>query len=447
MKPQQRTLLLDGRTGEGGGQLVRLACALAAVTSQPVRINNVRGNRSGGRGGGLKAQHVAAIKWLAAATDAAVDGLSVGSKTLEFRPFAPPTALKSRKITIAAETRSASTLLILQAIFPYLLYAGNADGDPIELEINGGTNCSFSLSYEYLDQVLVPTLRERYGVEIETELKVRGWTLGPNHERGSVRIKFQPIRPGQTLQLVKPWPAQFTPKDFEMKQINITILAPDLLQQPLHEALLHYLDTAFPGTQVDLVRSERTSHSAQIYALAVAHSQTGLRWGQDFLYDKGTKNKKPEKIAIDIARTISRQLRGQAIDRGTPFDEYLEDQLIVFQALSNAATEYPVLEAGHLDSRDGADPDEEINGLIEGIKSIPSEKRMRKDKTHEPFGNGSTHTTTARWVVSELMPTIEWFNKGSICKGAGVSFDVSIDNGLSRSDLAVQPQSSEVANP
>lgn len=43
---------LDGRTGEGGGQLVRVAVGLAALTSQPVKITHVRGNREGGRGGG-----------------------------------------------------------------------------------------------------------------------------------------------------------------------------------------------------------------------------------------------------------------------------------------------------------------------------------------------------------------------------------------------------------
>lgn len=50
MKHRKPLLLIDGCTGEGGGQLVRLACALAAVTSSPIRITNVRGNRN--RGGG-----------------------------------------------------------------------------------------------------------------------------------------------------------------------------------------------------------------------------------------------------------------------------------------------------------------------------------------------------------------------------------------------------------
>jgi RNA 3'-terminal phosphate cyclase (ATP) len=35
----------DGRVGEGGGQLVRVAVALAAITGTPIRIHHVRANR------------------------------------------------------------------------------------------------------------------------------------------------------------------------------------------------------------------------------------------------------------------------------------------------------------------------------------------------------------------------------------------------------------------
>ena len=52
-KADQRKLVrLDGRTGEGGGQVVRIAVALAALTGTPLAIDNVRGNRPGKRGGG-----------------------------------------------------------------------------------------------------------------------------------------------------------------------------------------------------------------------------------------------------------------------------------------------------------------------------------------------------------------------------------------------------------
>lgn len=39
---------IDGRTGEGGGQVVRVAVALSALTGQALKITNVRGNRKGG---------------------------------------------------------------------------------------------------------------------------------------------------------------------------------------------------------------------------------------------------------------------------------------------------------------------------------------------------------------------------------------------------------------
>jgi len=41
----QKTVKLDGRVGEGGGQVVRIAVALAALTGIPLQIDHVRGNR------------------------------------------------------------------------------------------------------------------------------------------------------------------------------------------------------------------------------------------------------------------------------------------------------------------------------------------------------------------------------------------------------------------
>lgn len=38
-------LLIDGNTGEGGGQLVRMGVALSAVTGRAIKIVNIRANR------------------------------------------------------------------------------------------------------------------------------------------------------------------------------------------------------------------------------------------------------------------------------------------------------------------------------------------------------------------------------------------------------------------
>jgi RNA 3'-terminal phosphate cyclase (ATP) len=46
MGNSEHTLVeFDGRVGEGGGQLVRVAVALAAITGTPIRIHHVRANR------------------------------------------------------------------------------------------------------------------------------------------------------------------------------------------------------------------------------------------------------------------------------------------------------------------------------------------------------------------------------------------------------------------
>ncbi|TRX98619.1 hypothetical protein FHL15_000693 [Xylaria flabelliformis] len=406
MKSRQPLLLIDGCTGEGGGQLVRLACALAAVTSSPIRITNVRGNRD--RGGGLKSQHVSAIEWLAKATQAEVKGLVVGSRTLEFRPTAPPTTVKDRNIVITAESRGASALLILQAVFPYLLFAGNENGDPIELEIHGSTNASFSPSYEYLDQVLLPTLEERFGILVERQLRKRAWTIGPI-DQGTIWVKFQPISPGKTLKLVKPWNSEEQPGDLDkIKRIDVTILVPYAMREPMENAMVNYLGAEFPEAEINFIVNEDSGHNARMYVLAVAYSESGLRWGRDFLYDRSWKKKQVTTLAKEIAKTVTKRL-------------WEQDQLVVFQVLAEGRTTYwsRATERQH----DEAPPDRarDVDGMNRDLENLSLGKTEKRDKTHRPFGFGSTHATTARWVASELLPTVQWFNNGTICEGAGIS--------------------------
>jgi RNA 3'-terminal phosphate cyclase (ATP) len=82
--PKIKPIELLGTTLEGGGQLLRLSIGLASLTSSPICITQIRGNRGGG--GGLKLQHLRAVEWLAQASNAQTEGAEKGSKSLEFWP-------------------------------------------------------------------------------------------------------------------------------------------------------------------------------------------------------------------------------------------------------------------------------------------------------------------------------------------------------------------------
>ena len=59
-EPMSNTIReIDGAWGEGGGQLIRTAVALAAITHTPIRIHHVRANR---QPPGLAPQHLTAMR-------------------------------------------------------------------------------------------------------------------------------------------------------------------------------------------------------------------------------------------------------------------------------------------------------------------------------------------------------------------------------------------------
>ncbi|TVY27576.1 RNA 3'-terminal phosphate cyclase [Lachnellula hyalina] len=373
---------LDGRTGEGGGQLVRLAISLAAITGSPVRIENVRGNRKGGRGGGtgggLKAQHTACIQTLVDATGAEVTGCSVGSKIVEFRSKLSPADLINRKIQVKADS-AASILLVFQALLPFLLFAGDDTGSPVTATIQGGTNVSFSLSFEYLDQVLLPSL-ERFGVKVERKLEYRGWSHG-SRQIGSVKFKVTPLPPGQSLTTPE-WPLERG----NITKIDVSIIVPRALYATLKKAILFELGLVFPDVEADFVIVEDSRHDARMYTLLVAHTSTGLRFGRDWLYDRKSKNKPLDDLSTEIAQKVVDELDAE-VRKGGLVDEYLQDQLIVFQALAERKSSIP------------------------GSNDTATSDPKRVERMDEPFGDGSTHTTTARWVIGQLLPNVKWIDK------------------------------------
>lgn len=263
----QNPISIDGRTLEGGGQLLRLAVSLSALTYLPVYIWDIRANRAPRKpnqpAGGLKPAHLAAVEWLAKATKAVTQGMIKGSSKLHFRPLPRDSGAASSKgqgrsvgqvtnetpVSVwqdiydggclsRRETRiplssPGSVCLILQAILPYLLFhsldtAPNTAQDretqtasvPVRVTIEGGTNVSKSPSIDYVNQVLIPLLVDKLGIPMmNTEIIKRGWSSG-RADVGAVQFDLMPFTNGSKL-------SKF---DFcdrgELTRMHVSILAP-----------------------------------------------------------------------------------------------------------------------------------------------------------------------------------------------------------------------------
>ena len=254
---------LDGRTLEGGGQLMRNALALSALTGRAVTVDHVRGNRKGKTG--LRPSHSAAVKLLAKISDSKVDGDQVSSHSVT---FSPPTAGFSscqnnetvltpiQNVAVQPEyeiklSSPGSVSLIFQALYPYLLYVGSRTGSEcIELTIQGGTNGTDSPSYDYATQVIAPNFARLGLPPLSMTLHKRGWSVG-RIEIGSVTFSIHPLEsagPEADVESLKLSRQSATIKaetmvagacfphinimDYErgkITSIDVTVLAPDMV--------------------------------------------------------------------------------------------------------------------------------------------------------------------------------------------------------------------------
>lgn len=168
---------IDGSQGEGGGQIVRNACALSLVTGQPFRITNVRGKRSKP---GLMRQHVTAIEAALAIGGAHAEGVAVGSSAITFTPG----RVTPGKYHFAVGTAGSTSLVFQTLLMPLLL----ADASS-RLVLEGGTHNMMAPPFEFIAKAFVPIVR-RMGGAIDVRLIRHGF-----YPRGGGRIEVD-IQPG-----------------------------------------------------------------------------------------------------------------------------------------------------------------------------------------------------------------------------------------------------------
>jgi len=157
-------IVVDGSTGEGGGQVLRTALSLSILTGKGVEVQNVRAGRPRP---GLRPQHLAAIRAAAAICGAKVEGAQLESQAVRFIPGGParPGSYTFDVARIAGRGSAGAVGLVFQTIF---LPLALADG-PSHLTLRGGTHVPWAPPVDYLQTVFLPTTA-RMGLRAEVEL-------------------------------------------------------------------------------------------------------------------------------------------------------------------------------------------------------------------------------------------------------------------------------------
>lgn len=241
-------LTLDGREGEGGGQILRLALALGAITGTPFRIHDVRGGRSKP---GLLRQHLTGVRAVAEVCAAQVEGAHLGSTELWFTPG--PIAGGAFRFAVGT---AGSAGLVLQAVLPVLWHAP----EPSTVTVTGGTHNPASPPAEFLARTLAPTLA-RMGFDMELRLDAHGFYPAGG---GGYTVQVTPVVAPKPLDLthrgelehleVVAWIANL-PESIGTREI--AALRDTLTQGEPNEARIQTVSSPGPGNAVTAaVRSE-----------------------------------------------------------------------------------------------------------------------------------------------------------------------------------------------
>jgi RNA 3'-terminal phosphate cyclase (ATP) len=165
-------ITIDGSQGEGGGQVLRNACALSLITGEPFTVENVRGGREKP---GLMRQHLTAIEAACTVGGAECEGLEMGSSRILFRPG----RVKAGDYTFSVGTAGSTGLVLQTLLMPLAL----SDG-PSRLVLEGGTHAMMAPPFEFIARAFLPIV-ERMGPKVSARLARHGF-----YPRGGGRIEI-----------------------------------------------------------------------------------------------------------------------------------------------------------------------------------------------------------------------------------------------------------------
>jgi RNA 3'-terminal phosphate cyclase (ATP) len=293
---------IDGRLGEGGGQILRTSLSLSVVTGKPFRIVNIRKKRSKP---GLRHQHLACVNAAAEIAGAQCKGNALQSLTLEF----VPATIRPGKYFFAIPT-AGSGMQVIQTVLPMLSFAEATS----VVTVRGGTHNPGAPPYEFFRDSFLPLLQQ-LGFSAEIQLRKHG---------------FYPVGGGEIVATIHPQ------SHSESKLSLIQRGEPDIANG---EILLSWLPAAIAERERKVLQQRLGWAAAKIKINEITDSpgpgnvvMIRVRYGEcTFLFTAfGQRGKPAEQVAAEACEAfLSFRLSSAALD------EHLANQILLYLALKN----------------------------------------------------------------------------------------------------------------
>ena len=297
-------------SAQGGGQMLRNAVALSAVSGRSVRVVNIRGARPQP---GLRPQHLLAVRAVAEICGARLVGAQIGSREIEFWPG----GIRSKTDWRLDVGTAGSLTLVQQCLLPVL----SQSPAPSTLTLVGGTDVPFSPPHDYFTSIFLPALAE-LGPRVESRLLARGFYPKGGGEV-AVRISPAAIRP--ILWSGRGALVRVRGKSYSMG------LAAHIAQRMRDSALRVFAAAGVRGAEVELeVVSSGRSEGCGI--IVWAECDGGRRLAGSAL---GRRGKSAKQVGEEAARALLSEL-----ESGAAVDTHLADQLIVWLTLASGASQF-----------------------------------------------------------------------------------------------------------
>lgn len=318
-------LTIDGSYGEGGGQVLRTALALAAITGRPVRIEQIRAGR---RKPGLRPQHLTAVRALAKICDAELEGARLNAQELTFVPqTAPQAGTYTFDVAQVAKGGSAGSVsLLFQAV---LLPLALAEGTS-QLTLRGGTHVAWSPPFDYLKRVYLPTLA-RTGIEAKVNIRKWGWyPIGGGEVQATVQGRSGTAPGGLDLEQRGAL--------LRVRGLSASSNLPKHIRVRQERAALQALRSRGVNARVDVVDAPSKGQGTVVFVWAeceeVLAGFTSL----------GERGKPAEQVAEEAVQGLLAFLPGEGA-----LDEHLADQMVLPLAVAQGTSRFmTVAVTGHL---------------------------------------------------------------------------------------------------